>query len=112
VLTPSPTPSGLLVPIIIPAEGAILERALETAHLISSGGLSRHAYGQYDAAQMRTTWGRRHQRRFALAEGGDVLASAIQYDLLPTQRLAPTRLPPRATDYSQTIKRLRAHQNV
>jgi hypothetical protein len=30
---------------------------------------------------MRTAWGRCHQRRFALAEGGDVLASAMQYDL-------------------------------
>ena len=69
------------MPIVIPAEGAILERVLETSHSIVSEGLSRHAYGRFDAAQMRTAWGRRHQRRFALVDDGDVLASAMQYDL-------------------------------
>ncbi|HXV09797.1 MAG TPA: hypothetical protein VD839_03250 [Burkholderiales bacterium] len=69
------------MPIVIPAEGAILERVLETSHSIVSEGLSRHAYGRFYAAQLRTAWGRRHQRRFALVDGGDVLASAMQYDL-------------------------------
>jgi hypothetical protein len=80
------------VAIIIPAEGAILERVLDTAHSISSEGLSRHAYGQYDAAQMKTAWGRCHQRRFALAEGGDVLASAVQYDLSAVLDQQPVRV--------------------
>jgi hypothetical protein len=80
------------VAIIIPAQGAILERVLDTAHSISSEGLSRHAYGQYDAAQMRTAWGRRRQRRFALAEGGDVLASAMQYDLSAVLDQQPVRV--------------------
>jgi hypothetical protein len=77
---------------IIPAEGAILERVLDTAHSISSEGLSRHAYGQSDAAQMRTVWGRGRQRRFALAEGGDVLASAMQYDLAAVLDQQPVRV--------------------
>lgn len=85
-------PSGLPVAIIIPAEGAILERVLETAHSISSEGLSRHTYAQFDAAQMRTAWGRRHQRRFALVEGGDVLASAMQYDLAAVLDQQPVRV--------------------
>jgi hypothetical protein len=80
------------VAIIIPAEGAILERVLDTAHSISSEGLSRHAYGQCDAAQMRTAWGRGHRRRFALAEGGDVLASAMQYDLSAVLDRQPVRV--------------------
>jgi len=80
------------VAIIIPAEGAILERVLDTAHSISAEGLSRHAYGQCDAAQMRTAWGRCHQRRFALAEGGDVLASAMQYDLSAVLDQQPVRV--------------------
>jgi hypothetical protein len=95
VLAPSTTPSdssGLPVATIIPAEGAILKRVLETAHSISSEGLSRHAYVQFDAAQMRTAWGRRHQRRFALVEGGDVLASAMQYDLAAVLDQQPVRV--------------------
>jgi len=77
---------------IIPAEGTILERVLDTAHSISSEGLSRHAYGQSDAAQMRTVWGRGRQRRFALAEGGDVLATAMQYDLSAVLDQQPVRV--------------------
>lgn len=77
---------------MIPVDGTILERVLETAHAISSEGLSRHAYAQFDAAQMRTAWGRRHQRRFALVEGGDVLASAKQYDLAAVLDRQPVRV--------------------
>jgi hypothetical protein len=80
------------VAIVIPADEAILERVLDAAHSISPEGLSRHAYGQCDAAQMRTTWGRRHQRRLALADGGDVLASALQYDLAAVLDQQPVRV--------------------
>src|SRR5688572_1686659 len=73
---------GTMVPVtVVLAEGAILDRVLDTAHSIESEGLSRHAYAQFDAAQTRTAWGRRHRRRFALMEGNDVLASATQCDL-------------------------------
>ena len=50
-------------------------------HLLSPEGLSRQAYSKFDTAQMKTAWGRRHQRRFALVDGADVLASATKYDL-------------------------------
>jgi hypothetical protein len=69
------------VAIVIPAEGSILDRVLQTAHTIAPEGLSRQAYAKFDAAQMKTAWGRRHQRRFALVDGADVLASAKQYNL-------------------------------
>ena len=78
--------------IVIPAEGAILERVLETAHSISPEGLSRQAYGKFDAAQMKTAWGRRHQRRLALVEGDHVLASAMQYDLAAVLDQRPVRV--------------------
>lgn len=78
--------------LVIPAEGPVLERVLETAHALSSRGLSHHAFAQFDAAQMRTAWGRRHQRRFALVEGGDVLASALQYDLAALLDEHPVRV--------------------
>lgn len=77
---------------VIPAEGVVLESLLDTAHSLSSDGLSRHAYGRYEVAQMSTAWGRRHRRRFALAEGGDVLAGAIQYDLAAVIDQQPVRV--------------------
>ncbi len=67
--------------IVIPAEGAILGRVLDSSYSISSEGLSRHAYRQFDAAQLRTAWGRHHQRRFALMKRGELLASAVRYEL-------------------------------
>jgi hypothetical protein len=48
---------------------------------IAYEGLSPKAYARFDAAQIKTAWGRRHQRRFALVEGANVLASATQYDV-------------------------------
>jgi hypothetical protein len=80
------------VAIVIPAEGAILDRVLQTAHSIAPEGLSRQAYAKFDAAQMKTAWGRRHQRRFALVDGGDVLASATQYDLMAVLDQRPVRV--------------------
>lgn len=78
--------------IVIPAEGPILERVLDAAHPFSSGGLSRYAYAQFDAAQRRTAWGRYQQRRLALVERDDVLASATQYDLAAILNERPVRV--------------------
>jgi GNAT superfamily N-acetyltransferase len=66
---------------VVPVQGAILDRVLDVSHPTTPDGLDRHAYGRFDAARMKTTWGRRSQRRFALVEGADVLASAVRYDL-------------------------------
>src|SRR5690348_13625465 len=66
---------------IIPVEGAMLERALDTVHAIAPDGLSRQACARFHAAQIKTVWGRRHQRRLALVQDGAMLASAMQYDL-------------------------------
>jgi hypothetical protein len=41
---------------------------------------------------MKTAWGRRHQRRFALVDGADVLASATQYDLVAILDQWPVRV--------------------
>jgi hypothetical protein len=41
---------------------------------------------------MRTAWARRHQRRFALVDGRDVLASAMQYDLAALLDEQPVRI--------------------
>jgi hypothetical protein len=82
----------LHVPIVIPAEGALLERVLQTAHSIAPEGLTPQAYAKFDAVQMKTAWGRRHQRRFALMDGADVLASATQYDLAAVVDQRPVRV--------------------
>ena len=70
----------------------MLERVLETADALSFRGLNRHTFAQFDAAQMRSAWGRRHRRRFALVEGSDVLASAMQYDLAAVLDEQPVRV--------------------
>src|SRR4029079_6322170 len=77
---------------VVPAEGVILERVLDATHPISHGGLERHGYGKFDAAQKRTAWGRDHRRRFALVDSGDVLASATQYDLAAILDQRPVRV--------------------
>lgn len=80
------------MPNVISAEGSILERILDTAPSISPEGLSRPAYAKFYAAQMKTAWGRRHQRRLALVEGDHVLASATEYDLASVLDGRPVRV--------------------
>lgn len=69
---------------VVPVQGAILDNVLDATHPIWHDGLDRHAYGKSCAAQMKTAWGSRYQRRFALVEGVDLVASAEQYDLAGT----------------------------
>jgi hypothetical protein len=66
---------------VIPAEGTIFDRVLDATYRTSYAGLTAQAYGRFHAAQVKTPWGRRCQRAFALVDGQDVLASAQQYDL-------------------------------
>ena len=77
---------------VVPAEGPVLERVLDSAHALSFRGLSRRAFTQFDAAQMRSAWGRRHRRRFAFVEGSDVLASAVLYDFAAVLDEQPVRV--------------------
>jgi GNAT superfamily N-acetyltransferase len=65
---------------IVSAEGDILERVLEGTFAIWNEGLSRVAYAQWNRAQIRTPWARRHLQRYAsIDERGQVLASAKLY---------------------------------
>jgi hypothetical protein len=64
-----------------PAEGAILQRIVATLPPVGLRGLSREAFAKYDAAQAKTVWALGHRRRFALMQGGELLASAERYDL-------------------------------
>jgi hypothetical protein len=80
------------VAIVIPAEGAVLERVLQTAHSIAPEGLGGQAYARFDAAQRKLAWACRSQRRFALVDGSDVLAGAVQYDLAAVLDGRPVRV--------------------
>jgi GNAT superfamily N-acetyltransferase len=67
------------MPLVI-ARGALLEEILDRTYPIWHEGLSRKSYGQWNAAQMRTTWGAARLQRFALVdEDGSLLATAKRY---------------------------------
>jgi len=80
------------VPTIVPAEGVILERVLDATHSVWHDRLNREAYSKFVAAQLKTAWGRHHQRRFALMNGAEVLASAVHYDLAAVLDQRPVRV--------------------
>ena len=65
---------------LVTAEDNILERILDDTFVIWNEGLSRSAYSQWNRAQLRTPWGRRHLQRYAsIDDRGRVLATAKQY---------------------------------
>jgi GNAT superfamily N-acetyltransferase len=67
------------MPLVI-ARGEQLEEILDRSYPIWHEGLTRKAYGQWNAAQMRTSWGEAHLQRFALVDdAGSLLASAKRY---------------------------------
>jgi len=67
---------------LVRAEGAVLQQILDRTHPIWADGLSPHAYGRFNDAQMRTPWGKDRLKRYALVDdGGKVLTSAKRYDL-------------------------------
>jgi len=94
---------------IVPAEGVILDRILESTCSAWHDGLNRQAYRRFDAAQMKTAWASRHQTRYALVEGADVLASATQYNLAGVLDRQPVRVCGIGTVFSEPPYRGRGH---
>ena len=68
-------------PIVVRAEGPVLERVLDATYPASHHGLSRRAFATADAAHRKTAWAPVHERRYALVHGPSVLASAQRYEL-------------------------------
>jgi GNAT superfamily N-acetyltransferase len=65
---------------LVTAEGPILDEILDATYPVWHEGLTRDAYARWNAAQLRTTWGADHLRRFALVDGrGRWVASAKRY---------------------------------
>jgi predicted N-acetyltransferase YhbS len=77
--------------VLIPATGHILDQILDESWPQWGDGLARKAYGRYNAAQLRTPWGRSHLARVALLDNGRLLASAKRYTF--TVRLDGTDMP-------------------
>jgi GNAT superfamily N-acetyltransferase len=67
------------MPLVV-AHGELLEQILDATYPVWHEGLTRAAYGQWNAAQMRTPWGREHLQRYALVDsGGRLLSTAKRY---------------------------------
>ena len=65
---------------LVVAEGKLLEEIIEATFPLWNEGLTRSAYGQWNAAQMRTEWGAENLHRFALLDDrGRWVASAKRY---------------------------------
>ena len=64
---------------VVVARGPILEQILDDSWPLWGDGLSREAYGRWNAAQLKTPWGREHLARVALVDNGRLLASAKRY---------------------------------
>ena len=65
---------------LVAAEGAILEEIIDATFPIWNEGLTRDGYARWNAAQMRTAWGKDHLHRFALLDDrGRWVASAKRY---------------------------------
>jgi hypothetical protein len=66
---------------MLAAEGPLRDRVIDARCQSPDNGLSSRACRILHAAQLKTTWGRRCQRTFALTDDQEILASAEQYDL-------------------------------
>jgi len=66
---------------VIAADRALLGTLGHSAGETSEPGLTEQAEARLHAALMKTPWGSRCQRSFALVDGATVLASAERYDL-------------------------------
>ena len=65
---------------LVVADGPLLDQILGLTFEIWNEGLTRHAYEQWNTAQLRTPWARQHLHRFALVDdAGQLLATAKRY---------------------------------
>ena len=65
---------------LVVAQGAVLEEIVEATYPIWNEGLTRENYARWNAAQLRTPWGQKHLRRFALLDDrGTWVATAKRY---------------------------------
>jgi GNAT superfamily N-acetyltransferase len=65
---------------VVVAEGPLLDQIISLTYDIWNEGLTERGYSQWNAAQLRTPWGRAHLQRLALVDdAGRLLATAKRY---------------------------------
>jgi len=65
---------------LVVAEGAVLDEIIDATFPIWNEGLTRENYARWNSAQLKTDWGGKHLRRFALLDDrGQWIASAKRY---------------------------------
>ncbi len=94
------------------ATGAALERILDETFPLWGDGLTRDAYGRFNAAQLKTAWGGAHLRRLVLLDGDRVLSSAKRYDLVGRLDGKPVRILGIAAVFTPAAERGRGHAKV
>jgi predicted N-acetyltransferase YhbS len=97
---------------LVAAEGAALEQIDNATFEIWHDGLGRAAYPRFAAAQLKTAWGSRHLRRWALVDGAEVLASAKTYRFNATLEGRSIRIVGIAAVFTQPRHRSRGHARV
>ncbi len=65
---------------VVVAEGPLLDQIISLTYDIWNEGLTERGYSQWNAAQLRTPWGRAHLQRLALVDDASrLLATAKRY---------------------------------
>ena len=65
---------------LVVAEGPVLEEIIDATYPIWNEGLTREGYARWNAAQLKTAWGKDHLLRFALIDDkGRWVATAKRY---------------------------------
>ncbi len=96
---------------LVLADEALRDRIQDATFPIWNEGLTRPAYGQWNAAQMRTSWGREHLHRLALLdESGRWVSSLKRYRL--TARLDGAEIPLVGVGAVFTPPELRGHAHA
>jgi predicted N-acetyltransferase YhbS len=94
---------------LVPAEGRLLDQILDATYEIWHEGLSRYRYGRFFEAQRRTPWGRANLSRSALADAGEVLASAKEYFFRAILDARPVRIVGIGAVFTQPAHRGHGH---
>jgi predicted N-acetyltransferase YhbS len=70
---------------LVVAEGTILEDIIDATYPIWNEGLTREGYARWNAAQLKTAWGKEHLRRFALVDDRDRWVATAKRYLWPVR---------------------------
>jgi GNAT superfamily N-acetyltransferase len=99
-------------PVVRLSEGPMLDGVLDGMYPIDCHGLTRRAYAAFRLAQMKTDWGRGHQRQFSLVEGEKLVAGATQFDLAGVLDGRPLRVCAIASVFTDPAHRGEGHDRV